>query len=70
MNVRISISAEEYNRLKSQRDMLGRIAAVAGKYSEYPNASTYECVVAMETRLRNATKKIRDHKRAGGEFLR
>ena len=70
MNLRISIPAEEYKRLKERSNMLGRIAGVVSRYAAQDHSkTTLECVVALNDRVRNLDRKVRNHKNAGGKFL-
>ena len=70
MKIQYTISKAEYDRLKSHSVMLGRIAGEVSRYAHTPETTTYECVLAMRNRLRVQNQKIRDHKNAGGKFLR
>lgn len=69
MKLHITIPIEQYNLLISHSDMLGRIAAVVGRYANTPTTTTYECVVKLNNRERKLNAKIQAHKNLGGKFL-
>lgn len=69
MKITYQISAEEYHRLTEHSAMLGRIASIVSRYAHTPETTTYECVVALNERVRKLNTKIRNHKAAGGRFL-
>ena len=69
MEIKYTISAAEYQRLKDHSAMLGRIAGVVSRYAHAPETTTYECVAALNERVRKLNAKVRNHKNAGGRFL-
>ena len=69
MEIKYTISAEEYQRLKDNSAMLDRIAGVVMRYAHTPQTTTYQCVVALNERVRKLNAKLRSHKNAGGKFL-
>lgn len=69
MEIKYTLSAAEYQRLKDHSAMLGRIAGVVSRYAHTPETTTYECVVALNERVRKLNAKVRNHKNAGGRFL-
>jgi hypothetical protein len=69
MEIKYTISAEEYQRLKNHSAMLGRIASVVRRYAHTPQTTTYECVLALNERERKLSAKVQAHKNAGGKFL-
>ena len=60
MNITVQIPIEQYNRMKMESEMLGRIAAHVGKYDRRKNATTYECVLKLIERERNLSKRIKE----------
>lgn len=70
MKRQITIPVEQYDQLKSHSAMLGRIASVVSRYAKTPTTTTYECVVALDKRQRELAKKVNNHKKAGGKFLK
>ena len=70
VDLKITIPLEEYKALRNHSLMLGRIAGVVRRYARTPETTTYECVVALDARVKNLGNKIRRHKEAGGTFLK
>jgi hypothetical protein len=57
MNIRITISKAEYDRLQSESKMLSQICAVVAPYARGTKATTLECILKMDEKLRNIKKK-------------
>ena len=70
MNIQITIPVDQYDQLTAHSVMLGRIASVVSRYAKTPMSTTYECVVALNDRERELSKKVNAHKKAGGKFLK
>jgi hypothetical protein len=62
MEIKITITVEEYQRLRDHSAMLGRIAGVVSRYAHTPETTTYQCVVALNERVRKLNAKVRNHK--------
>ena len=70
MQIKRIIDEESYQKLESHSAMLGRIASVASRYCKTRDMTTYECIVSMEEKIRQLQAKVRNHKKAGGKFLK
>lgn len=57
MNIKITIPKAEYDRLNYLAGMLGQIAAVVAPYARGTKATTLECVLKMDAKLRDIKKK-------------
>jgi hypothetical protein len=70
MQIKRIIDEECYQKLESHSAMLGRIASVASRYCKTRDMTTYECIVSMEEKIHQLQAKVRNHKKAGGKFLK
>lgn len=69
MKINHTISADEYQRLKDHSAMLSQIAGVVSRYAHTPETTTYQCVVALNERVRTLNAKVRNHKNAAASIL-
>jgi len=57
MNIKITISKEEHDRLLSHSAMLGKICSVVSPYARGTKITTLECVLKMDAKLRDIKRK-------------
>jgi len=57
MNIKITISKAEYDRLQSESKMLSQICAIVAPYARGTKATTLECVLKMDAKLRDIKKR-------------
>jgi len=57
MNLKITITSEEYKRLQSHSAMLGQICSVVAPYARGTKITTLECVLKMDAKLRDIKRK-------------
>ena len=63
MKLHITIPVSQYDQLKADSAMLGRIASVVSRYAKTPTTTTYECVVKLNERERKLSEMNRKRKK-------
>jgi len=62
MKINYTIDAVKYHKLNKDSAMLARIHAIVKRYGINSNATTFECTLEMDTRVRKLNKKLEDLK--------
>jgi hypothetical protein len=65
MKADVTITLEEYQRLKICTDMLGQIANLVHRFARDPETTTYQCVLKLherERKLSDTVKKLKAKK--------
>jgi len=56
MNLKITITKAEYDRLQSNSKMLDKIYSIVAPYARGTKATTLECLLKMDAKLRDIKK--------------
>jgi hypothetical protein len=59
MKITVAVPIERLRKLERQSEMLSQIAAVVRRYARTPETTTLQCVIKMDLRERELTKKLK-----------